>query len=83
MKQEPKLIDIFAMLALHAILRNANNGVYPQDISRAAYDFAEAMMEEREERNAHAYSNMHYSPTTATPSTIYVPSYYVNVLILL
>ena len=39
--------------------------------------------DEREERNAHAYSNMHYSPTTATPSTIYVPSYYVNVLILL
>ncbi len=51
MKDEPKLIDIFAMLALHAILRNADDGVLPQDISRAAYDFAEAMMEEREERN--------------------------------
>ena len=28
MKDEPKLIDIFAMLALHAILRNADDGVY-------------------------------------------------------
>ena len=51
MKDEPKLIDIFAMLALHAILRNADERALPQDISRAAYDFAEAMMEEREERN--------------------------------
>ena len=52
MKEEPKLIDIFAMLALHAILRNANKSALPQDIARSAYDFAEAMMEEREERNA-------------------------------
>ena len=52
MKDEPKLIDIFAMLALHAILRNADDGVFPHDIARASYDFAEAMMEEREERNA-------------------------------
>ena len=51
MKDEPKLIDIFAMMALHAILRNADEGVFPHDIARASYDFAEAMMEEREERN--------------------------------
>jgi len=51
MNDEPKLIDIFAMLALHAILRNADEGVFPHDIARASYDFAEAMMEEREERN--------------------------------
>jgi hypothetical protein len=51
MKEEPKLMDIFAMLALHAILRNANKSALPQDIARSAYDFAEAMMEEREERN--------------------------------
>jgi uncharacterized protein (UPF0147 family) len=51
MKQEPKLIDIFAMLALHAILRNADEDALPQNIARASYDFAEAMMEEREERN--------------------------------
>ena len=48
MKEEPKLMDIFAMLALHAILRNANKSALPQDIARSAYDFAEAMMEERE-----------------------------------
>ena len=51
MKDEPTLLDIFAMLALHAILRNADEGVFPHDIARASYDFAEAMMEEREERN--------------------------------
>jgi hypothetical protein len=51
MKEEPKLMDIFAMLALHAILRNANKSALPQDIARSAYDFAEAMIEEREERN--------------------------------
>jgi hypothetical protein len=51
MKEEPKLMDIFAMLALHAILRNANKSALPQDIARSAYDFAEAMMEEREDRN--------------------------------
>lgn len=52
MKQEPELIDIFAMLALHAILRTAKKDAYPHDLARSAYDFAEAMMEEREERNA-------------------------------
>jgi len=51
MKEEPKLMDIFAMLELHAILRNANKSALPQDIARSAYDFAEAMMEEREDRN--------------------------------
>jgi hypothetical protein len=51
MKQEPELMDIYAMFALHAILAKSKNGVFPQDIARAAYDFAEAMMEEREERN--------------------------------
>jgi hypothetical protein len=51
MKQEPELVDIYAMFALHAILATAKKGAFPQDIARAAYDFAEAMMEEREERN--------------------------------
>jgi hypothetical protein len=50
MKHEPELIDIFAMLALHAILRNANKSALPQDIARSAYDFAEAMIEEKQER---------------------------------
>jgi hypothetical protein len=51
MKQEPELVDIFAMFALHAILRTAKKDAFPHDIARAAYDFAEAMMEERIERN--------------------------------
>jgi hypothetical protein len=51
MKQEPELIDVFAMLAMMVILNKANKGSLPQDIARASYDFAEAMMEEREERN--------------------------------
>ena len=51
MKQEPELFDIIAMFALHAILRTAKKDALPHEIARAAYDFAEAMMEEREERN--------------------------------
>ena len=51
MKTEPELVDIYAMFALHAILSKAENGVFAQDIARAAYEFAEAMIEEREDRN--------------------------------
>jgi hypothetical protein len=51
MKQEPELIDIFAMLAMMSILNKAGKGVLPQDIARSAYDFAEAMIEEREDRD--------------------------------
>ena len=50
-QQEPELIDLFAMLAMMAILNKANKVSLPQDIARSAYDFAEAMMEERWERN--------------------------------
>jgi len=51
MRQEPELIDIFALFALMSILNKAGKGVLPQDIARSAYDFAEAMIEEREDRN--------------------------------
>ena len=50
-KPKAELVDIFAMFALHAILATARKGVLPQDIARSAYDFAEAMMDEREERD--------------------------------
>ena len=50
MKTEPDLADIHAMFALHAILSKAKNGVFPDDIARSAWDFAEAMMEERQDR---------------------------------
>jgi hypothetical protein len=48
MKQEPELIDIFALFAMQAILETAKKGVFPHDIARSAYEFAEAMMEERD-----------------------------------
>ena len=51
MKQEPELIDIFAMFAMMVIMNSGKKGSVPMDIARASYDFAEAMMEEREERN--------------------------------
>ena len=47
MKTEPELFDIFAMFALHAILKTAKKDALPHEIARAAYDFAEAMMDER------------------------------------
>lgn len=48
MKQEPELIDIFALFAMKAILETAKKGALPHDIARSAYEFAEAMIEERE-----------------------------------
>jgi hypothetical protein len=51
MKQEPELIDIFALFAMMSILRTANKSALPQDIARSSYEFAEAMMEEREDRD--------------------------------
>ena len=52
MKQEPELVDVFAMLAMMVIMHSGKKGSIPMDIARSAYYFAEAMMEEREERNA-------------------------------
>ena len=54
MKTEPELLDIIAMFALHAILKTAKKDALPHEIARAAYDFAEAMLEERIERNDNA-----------------------------
>ena len=45
MKTDPEMMDIFAMFALHAILKTAKKDAFPHEIARAAYDFAEAMME--------------------------------------
>ena len=57
MKQEPQLIDIFAMFALQGILQTASKGAFPHDIARSAYEFAEAMMEERERFNSEGESD--------------------------
>lgn len=47
MKQEPQLIDIFAMLALIGILSKATKSAKPDEIAFAAYEQAKAMLDER------------------------------------
>jgi hypothetical protein len=47
MKTEPDWIDVVAMVAMLAILSKAKGGT-PLAVARSAYDFAEAMMEERD-----------------------------------
>ena len=48
MKQEPELIDIFALIALHSLLQTAPKNARNEEIAHEAYRQAEAMMEERE-----------------------------------
>jgi hypothetical protein len=45
--EEPKLIDIFAMLALHAVIK-AYPGEDCESAALTAYDFADEMMKVRE-----------------------------------
>lgn len=47
MNQEPQLLDIFAMFALMGILHKATKSAKPDEIAFAAYEQAQAMMEER------------------------------------
>lgn len=51
MKQEPEWIDIVALIAMHSLLQTAPKNARSEDIAHEAYRQAEAMMEEREERN--------------------------------
>jgi hypothetical protein len=44
--EEPKLIDIFALLALHAVIK-AYPGEDCESAALTAYDFAEEMMKAR------------------------------------
>jgi hypothetical protein len=48
MKEELELVDVFALFAMLAILKTADKCVFPHEIAQSAYEFAEAMMEERE-----------------------------------
>jgi len=50
MKQEPELVDIFAMFAMYAFLRTAPKSATSKAIAFEAYEQAEAMMTERETR---------------------------------
>lgn len=50
MKDEPELIDIFAMFAMHAFLQTAPKNARDVEIAIEAYKQAEAMMRERDLR---------------------------------
>jgi hypothetical protein len=47
MKQEPQLLDMFALFALMGILSKATKSAKPDEIAFAAYEQAQAMMDER------------------------------------
>ena len=50
MKQEPELIDIFALVAMHSFLSNAPRiGLSPAHVAWEAYKQAEEMMKVRED----------------------------------
>jgi len=48
MKQEPEWIDILALVAMHSLLQTASKNAKPDQIAYAAYQQAEAMIQERE-----------------------------------
>jgi hypothetical protein len=52
MKDDPQLVDIFAMVAMYSFLSTAPKHAQPQEIAWAAYDQAQAMMNERRLRNS-------------------------------
>jgi hypothetical protein len=52
MKEEPELVDIFAIIAMHSVLQTAPKNAQPQEIAYVAYEQAHAMMVERRLRNS-------------------------------
>jgi hypothetical protein len=52
MKQEPELIDIFAMFAMYSFLQTAPKNARSNEIAFESYEQAEAMMHERNLRNS-------------------------------
>lgn len=52
MKDDPQLIDIFAMIAMYSLLNTAPKLTPPQEIAYEAYEQARAMMDERRLRNS-------------------------------
>jgi hypothetical protein len=48
MKDEPELIDLFALVAMHSLLQTAPKNARNEEIAYEAYKQAEAMMNERE-----------------------------------
>jgi hypothetical protein len=52
MKDDPQLVDIFAMVAMYSFLSTAPKHAQPQEIAYEAYQQAQAMMNERRLRNS-------------------------------
>jgi hypothetical protein len=52
MKDDPQLVDIFAMVAMYSFLQTAPKHAQPQEIAYEAYQQAQAMMNERRLRNS-------------------------------
>ena len=51
MKEDPQLVDVFAMVAMYSFLQTAPKNAQPQEIAYEAYEQAKAMMGERRLRN--------------------------------
>jgi hypothetical protein len=51
MKDDPQLVDIFAMVAMYSLLNTAPKLTPPQEIAYESYEQARAMMDERTLRN--------------------------------
>jgi hypothetical protein len=52
MKDDPQLVDVFAMVAMYSFLQTAPKHAQPQEIAYEAYEQAQAMMNERRLRNS-------------------------------
>ena len=52
MKDDPQLIDIFAMIAMYSLLNTSPKLTPPQEIAYEAYEQAQAMIDERRLRNS-------------------------------
>jgi hypothetical protein len=52
MKDDPQLVDVFAMVAMYSFLSTAPKHAQPQEIAYEAYEQAQAMMNERRLRNS-------------------------------
>ena len=50
MKEEPRLVDIFAMMAMMSLLRIAPKSASNEEIAYESYEQAEAMIAERRNR---------------------------------
>ena len=57
MKDDPQLVDIFAMVAMYSFLKTAPDNALPHEIAYEAYKQAEAMMNERRLRNSEGELN--------------------------